>query len=85
MTTLQPPALPALAAGVLVATLLSAALRSITTRTAQPTDGRDTVACPACDTENDADYRYCRACVAELPGGRVHERRGAPASGRLLR
>lgn len=24
-------------------------------------------ACPECGTENDADYRFCRQCVAELP------------------
>lgn len=27
-----------------------------------------TVACPDCGTENDQGYRYCRSCVAELPG-----------------
>lgn len=27
-----------------------------------------TVTCPDCGTENEAGYRYCRSCVAELPG-----------------
>lgn len=26
------------------------------------------VECPDCGTENEIDYRYCRACVNELPG-----------------
>ena len=33
-------------------------------------DGR--VRCPNCRVENGADYRFCRECLAELPGsGRV--------------
>jgi len=24
--------------------------------------------CPECGTENDSSYRFCRQCVAELPG-----------------
>lgn len=28
-----------------------------------------TVACPECGAENDPAFRYCRDCVAELPGG----------------
>ena len=27
-----------------------------------------TVTCPACGVENDPEFRYCRDCVAELPG-----------------
>jgi len=33
-----------------------------------------TVVCPACGTRNAVDYRFCRACVADLSGG-------APRSG----
>lgn len=33
-------------------------------RSARP----DTVACPRCETVNERGYRYCQACVAELPG-----------------
>lgn len=29
----------------------------------------DAVACPACGVENDTDFRFCRSCVEELPGG----------------
>lgn len=34
-------------------------------------DGAGTAAvcrCPECGTANDAGYRYCKHCVAELPG-----------------
>lgn len=27
----------------------------------------DSVVCPDCETENERGYRFCRACVAELP------------------
>jgi hypothetical protein len=48
----------------------------------EPTDGRTestathpepagAVACPACGTPNDPDYRFCRACVAELAASGV--------------
>jgi hypothetical protein len=30
--------------------------------------GADTVACPRCETVNERGYRFCQACVAELPG-----------------
>lgn len=30
----------------------------------------DAVSCPDCGTENEYGYRFCRNCVAELPGGR---------------
>jgi len=30
-----------------------------------PADG--TVRCRSCGAQNDAEYRYCRECVAELP------------------
>lgn len=32
------------------------------------TDAPDTVRCRACGTANGAEYRFCRACVSELPG-----------------
>jgi hypothetical protein len=28
----------------------------------------DTCSCPACGTTNDAQYRFCRACAADLSG-----------------
>lgn len=28
------------------------------------------VECPDCGTRNEPDYRFCRRCVARLPGGR---------------
>lgn len=38
--------------------------------------------CPECGAENEAEYRFCRSCVAELPGGTVRptraNRRGQP-------
>lgn len=33
------------------------------------TDDRETVRCRQCGTENERAYRFCRNCVAELPGG----------------
>lgn len=27
------------------------------------------VACRSCGVENEREYRFCRSCVAELPGG----------------
>lgn len=29
------------------------------------------VACQECGAENDGEYRFCRECAAELPGGVV--------------
>ncbi|MFB6303454.1 MAG: zinc ribbon domain-containing protein [Haloferacaceae archaeon] len=40
------------------------------------------VRCPDCGTANDLGYRFCRACVAELPGA---VRAGRPASTTLGR
>lgn len=31
-------------------------------------DAGSTVQCHECETVNEAGYRFCRACVAELPG-----------------
>lgn len=31
-------------------------------------DPDGTVECPECGTENHAEYRFCRACIDELPG-----------------
>lgn len=91
MTTLQPSALSALAAGVLVVALLSAALewvaarRAVRRADAQSDDACGTVVCPACDTENDPAYRYCQTCVAELPSPPVDGRVDLSASRRLIR
>jgi hypothetical protein len=38
---------------------------------ADESDASGAVTCQECGVENDADYRYCRACAAELPGGVV--------------
>lgn len=46
--------------------------------------GADSVACPDCGTENDPGYRYCRACVAELPGETAVQHRPASAAGRRI-
>ena len=43
---------------------------------------RDAVVCQACGTENDADYRFCRSCVAEL---RESSALGAGHAGRSRR
>lgn len=32
------------------------------------TDASDTVVCQGCGVTNGAEYRFCRACVSELPG-----------------
>lgn len=42
-----------------------------TESTATPVETTGTVACPACGTPNDPDYRFCRACVAELAASSV--------------
>jgi hypothetical protein len=39
-------------------------------------DGR--VACPTCGVDNEAGYRYCRACVTELPGAVSFRGEGGP-------
>lgn len=44
-----------------------------------------TVVCPECETENDLGYRYCRSCVAELPGAMGFQRDGQGPLGRLTR
>jgi hypothetical protein len=36
------------------------------TATDHDADRSASVACPACGTPNDPEYRFCRACVAEL-------------------
>jgi len=44
-----------------------------------------TVECLECGTENGLGYRYCRECVAELPGAVGFERTGSGAADRLVR
>lgn len=29
----------------------------------------DAISCPDCGTHNEIEYRFCRECVSELPGG----------------
>ncbi len=31
-------------------------------------ESEETVTCPECGAGNDPEYRFCRDCVAELPG-----------------
>lgn len=33
------------------------------------TSQNENVTCPACGTENEFGYRFCRSCVGDLPGG----------------
>jgi ribosomal protein L40E len=47
-------------------------------------DGEVTVECRKCGTENEPGYRYCRECIAELPGSVAFERSGSGAPGRLV-
>jgi hypothetical protein len=48
------------------------AVEGETTTPARPVPGEfdadtETIACEVCDTENAAEYAFCRACVSELP------------------
>lgn len=45
-------------------------------------DGEVAVECRECGTENEPGYRYCRECIAELPGSVAFERSGPGAPGR---
>jgi hypothetical protein len=40
--------------------------------------GDDGVECPRCGTENDPEYRFCRSCVAQLPGAGSTRNRASP-------
>lgn len=42
----------------------------------------DGVACPECGAVNEPDYRFCRGCVGELPGGRARVGEGTGGAGR---
>lgn len=42
------------------------------------------VECPSCGAENDLGYRFCRACVSELPGA-VYPTRSTTTPAGLLR
>lgn len=43
------------------------------------------VLCHECGTENELGYRFCRSCVAELPGAVAVGRSGATPFGRVSR
>lgn len=47
-----------------------------------PPESGETVTCPECGADNDPEYRYCRDCVAELPGS--DEIVGGPTGDGLL-
>jgi hypothetical protein len=44
-----------------------------------------TLACPECAAENELGYRYCRSCVAELPGSMAFDGAGNTPLGRIVR
>lgn len=39
-------------------------------------DGAGTLVCPQCGAGNDPGYRFCRLCVADLPGSAGHDEPG---------
>lgn len=43
-----------------------------------------TVECSECDAENERGYRFCRSCVAELPGAVDRTRSAAVPTGRRI-
>ncbi|WP_324756149.1 zinc ribbon domain-containing protein [Haloarcula montana] len=79
--------------GVYVAVRLGRAERTATADIGEDTrvddergdDGPAVLACPACGTENESGYRYCRECVAELPAAIAAGDDWADARGRLTR
>ncbi|MDH5020912.1 zinc ribbon domain-containing protein [Halobacterium rubrum] len=58
--------------------------QAVTARTVENGDqsstapGDDGVECPRCGTENDPEYRFCRSCVAQLPGAGSTRQRASP-------
>jgi hypothetical protein len=90
-------ALAAVAVNALSAYLAYRLARAVGSGDAEraPADGRGrssgeqeddvTVECLECSTENEPGYRYCRECVAELPGSIGFERTGSGTADRLVR
>jgi len=50
-----------------------------------PDGSRAVVECPDCRVANEVGYRYCRACVAELPNGMEFADTDSPPFGRIIR
>lgn len=46
--------------------------------------GDDTVECAECGAENERGYRFCRACVSELPGATLRRHASGPDRTRRL-
>lgn len=72
---------------VLHAVVLFATVRTrrATLRSSEAAVDGDGLACPDCSAENEPGFRYCRACVAELPGtGDAGTGGGATADRRTL-
>lgn len=46
--------------------------------------GTGEVACRECGTVNEQEYRFCRRCVAELPGATELETRSRAPAGREI-
>jgi hypothetical protein len=49
------------------------------------TDPSGSVRCPDCGATNEAGYRYCRNCVAELPGSSPYTPSTGPGRSALSR
>ncbi|WP_121822889.1 DUF7577 domain-containing protein [Halostella salina] len=67
-----------------VAVLLGLWVRRRRERTRDGDRSEAAVACPDCGAENEPGYRFCRRCVAELPGARPTTPAGGPPATRGL-